>query len=94
MTAGNEVAYAFALLRCGTPQELADNPETRLRLALGLRKQQGRWAVAHEHPLSPTTAAEDLRSGPVVQRDRHRAQLVAEASQHIQSRIGGRQDRA
>jgi len=43
------VAYAFALLRCGTPQELADNPDTRLRLTVGLRKPQGRWVVAHEH---------------------------------------------
>jgi uncharacterized protein (TIGR02246 family) len=49
VTAGNDVAYAFALLRCGTPEELANNPESRLRLTLGLRKQQGRWVVAHEH---------------------------------------------
>jgi uncharacterized protein (TIGR02246 family) len=49
VTAGADVAYAYALLRCGTPQELADNPETRLRLSLGLRKEDGRWVVAHEH---------------------------------------------
>ena len=49
VTAGNDVAYAYALLRCGTPQELADKPESRLRLTLGLRKQDGRWVVAHEH---------------------------------------------
>jgi uncharacterized protein (TIGR02246 family) len=49
VTAGADVAYAFALLRCGTPQELADNPESRLRLTLGLRKENGRWVVAHEH---------------------------------------------
>jgi uncharacterized protein (TIGR02246 family) len=47
--AGDEAAYAFALLRCGKPQELAENPEQRLRLTLGLRKQEGRWVVAHEH---------------------------------------------
>src|SRR4029450_2215180 len=46
VTAGDEVAYAHALLRCGTPQELADNPANRLRLTLGVRKQQGRWVVA------------------------------------------------
>ena len=49
VTAGEDVAYAHALLRCGTQQELADNPENRLRLTLGLRKEQGRWVVAHEH---------------------------------------------
>jgi uncharacterized protein (TIGR02246 family) len=49
VTAGADVAYAYALLRCGTPQELADRPETRLRLSLGLRKEDGRWVVAHEH---------------------------------------------
>jgi uncharacterized protein (TIGR02246 family) len=53
VTAGDEVAYAFALLRCGTKQELADNPENRLRLTLGLRKENGRWVVAHEHHSFP-----------------------------------------
>ena len=47
--AGGEVAYAFALLRCGTPEELAERPEQRLRLTLGLRREDGRWVVAHEH---------------------------------------------
>ena len=28
VTAGQDVAYAHALLRCGTPQELAENPRT------------------------------------------------------------------
>jgi uncharacterized protein (TIGR02246 family) len=49
VTAGDRVAYAEALLRCGMPQELADEPDRRLRLTLGLRKQEGRWVVAHEH---------------------------------------------
>jgi uncharacterized protein (TIGR02246 family) len=49
VTAGGDVAYAHALLRCGMPQELAEHPETRLRLSLGLRKEDGRWTVAHEH---------------------------------------------
>src|SRR3954470_3932394 len=37
VTAGEEIAYVWALLRCGMPQELAEHPETRLRLTLGLR---------------------------------------------------------
>lgn len=49
VTAGEDVAFAFALLRCGTPEELADRPEHRLRLTLGLRKENGRWVVSHEH---------------------------------------------
>jgi len=53
VTAGDEVAYAYALLRCGTQQELDDNPQNRLRLTLGLRKEQGRWVVAHEHHSFP-----------------------------------------
>lgn len=47
--AGRDVAFAYALLRCGTPEELAREPETRLRLTLGLRKEGRQWIVAHEH---------------------------------------------
>jgi uncharacterized protein (TIGR02246 family) len=55
--AGDEVAYAHALLRCGTQRELADNPELRLRLTIGLRKEDGRWVVAHEHHSYPDLTA-------------------------------------
>jgi uncharacterized protein (TIGR02246 family) len=55
ITAGEDVAFAHALLRCGTSQELAEHPETRLRLTLGLRKENGRWVVAHEHHSFPDT---------------------------------------
>lgn len=49
VTAGADVAYAHALLRCGMPEELGRAPEGRLRLSLGLRKEEGSWLVAHEH---------------------------------------------
>jgi uncharacterized protein (TIGR02246 family) len=49
VTAGEEVAYAFALLQCGMPEELARHPERLLRLTLGLRREAGEWVVAHEH---------------------------------------------
>jgi uncharacterized protein (TIGR02246 family) len=49
VTAGPDVAWAWALLRCGTPDELAREPERRLRLTVGLRKESGRWVVVHEH---------------------------------------------
>jgi hypothetical protein len=48
ITAGGDVAFAHALLRCGTEEQLADNPDNRLRLTLGLRNEDGRWVVAHE----------------------------------------------
>jgi uncharacterized protein (TIGR02246 family) len=53
VTAGANVAYAHALLRCGTPEDLAQHPDKRLRLTLGLRKEHGRWIVAHEHHSFP-----------------------------------------
>lgn len=59
VTAGDGVAYAHALLRCGTRHELADNPENRLRLTLGLHKEDGRWVVAHEHHSFPSSDGED-----------------------------------
>ncbi|MEV0541150.1 YybH family protein [Nocardia salmonicida] len=59
VTAGADVAYANALLRCGTPEDFAAQPDTRLRLTLGLRKDHGRWVVAHEHHSFPDTTATD-----------------------------------
>lgn len=55
ITAGKDVAFAYALLRCGTPAEFAANPDNRLRLTLGLRREGGRWLVAHEHHSFPST---------------------------------------
>jgi uncharacterized protein (TIGR02246 family) len=49
VTAGADVAYAWALLRCGTKAELLKEPGNRLRLTVGLRKEGGRWVVTHEH---------------------------------------------
>ena len=53
VTAGADVAVAHALLRCGTAAEFDANPENRLRLTLGLRKDAGRWVVFHEHHSFP-----------------------------------------
>ena len=52
VSAGDDVAYAHALLRCGTAQDLADNPANRLRLAWAAQGG-GRWVVAHEHHSFP-----------------------------------------
>lgn len=57
VTAGDEVAFAHALLRCGTEEGLKKDPDNRLRLTVGLRKQGGRWAVAHEHHSFPAQSS-------------------------------------
>jgi uncharacterized protein (TIGR02246 family) len=53
VTAGDAVAFAHALLRCGTQEELDKDPDNRLRLTIGLRKESGRWVIAHEHHSFP-----------------------------------------
>ncbi|MGQ0608669.1 MAG: nuclear transport factor 2 family protein [Chloroflexota bacterium] len=55
VTAGDGVAFAWALLRCGTQKELERDPGNRLRLTIGLRRHDGRWTVAHEHHSFPST---------------------------------------
>ena len=49
VTTGDDVAFAWALLRCGTEADFRADPDRRLRLTIGLRKHGDRWAVAHEH---------------------------------------------
>lgn len=46
---GVDVAFAYGLLRCGTPADFARDPQQRLRLTVGLRKSENRWIVQHEH---------------------------------------------
>lgn len=53
VTAGDDVAFAHALLRCGTQEELNKDPDNRLRLTIGLRKERGHWLVTHEHHSFP-----------------------------------------
>lgn len=69
VTAGDDVAFAFALLRCGSEQDLAAHPEARLRLTLGLRKEGDRWIVTHEHHSFADTsdaATEEPDSGATI----------------------------
>ena len=49
VTAGDDVAFAWALLRCGTDDELRDRPARRLRVTIGLQKRNRQWIVTHEH---------------------------------------------
>lgn len=67
VTAGADVAFAVALLRCGTPEDFAGDPDRRLRLTIGLSKVDGRWVVRHEHHsftdvTPPPDAAADVRA--------------------------------
>jgi uncharacterized protein (TIGR02246 family) len=49
VVAGADVAFAYALLRCGTPDQLREDPDNLLRLTIGLQRTEGRWVVVHEH---------------------------------------------
>jgi uncharacterized protein (TIGR02246 family) len=53
IAAGDDVAFAWALLRCGTEEGFREDPDTRLRLTIGLRKENGEWVVTHEHHSFP-----------------------------------------
>jgi uncharacterized protein (TIGR02246 family) len=57
VTAGDDVAFAWALLRCGTEEELRRDPSNRLRLTIGLRREGDRWVIAHEHHSFPDKSA-------------------------------------
>jgi uncharacterized protein (TIGR02246 family) len=46
---GDPIAYAYALLICASKEEREKDPDRRLRLTIGLRKERGRWIVQHEH---------------------------------------------
>jgi uncharacterized protein (TIGR02246 family) len=59
VTAGTDVAFAFALLRCGTPADFARDPAQRLRLTLGMVKRDGGWVTTHEHHSFADTSGTD-----------------------------------
>ncbi|RBO92857.1 nuclear transport factor 2 family protein [Nocardia puris] len=67
VTAGTDVAFAHALLKCGRAGAPLTDPSVRLRITLGLRKEGERWVVSHEHhsfPLpvdDPAAAEQPLR---------------------------------
>jgi uncharacterized protein (TIGR02246 family) len=53
VTVGPDVAFAYGLLRCGTPEDFERNPANRLRVTMGLRRVDGEWLIAHEHHSFP-----------------------------------------
>ncbi|UGY13898.1 YybH family protein [Bradyrhizobium septentrionale] len=50
ITAGADVAFAVAVMRCGAPQSTF-----QFRLTIGLRKVDGSWRITHEHHSVPAT---------------------------------------
>lgn len=55
VTAGNDVAFVTALMRCTGTEANGDNTELEFRLTIGLRKIDGQWIVMHEHHSIPAT---------------------------------------
>jgi ketosteroid isomerase-like protein len=58
VTEGEDVAFVWALLRCGTREGFADVPDRRLRLTVGLMRRGDRWVVTHEHHSFADTTTE------------------------------------
>jgi ketosteroid isomerase-like protein len=57
ITAGEGVAFAVAIMRCGS-STFSGPPEKNgflFRLTIGLRKIDGDWRIAHEHHSVPST---------------------------------------
>ncbi|TLP58738.1 YybH family protein [Microbispora triticiradicis] len=91
VTAGEDVAFAHALLRCGSPEELAANPRMRLRLTLGLRRQDDRWVIAHEHHSFPYVEP-DADSGTAAEkevRELHRRWFARTAAGDLEGLMTG-----
>src|SRR5579871_412450 len=55
VTAGQDVAFAVAIMRCGpnSSSNPADKDGFLFRLTVGLRKVDGTWRIAHEHHSVP-----------------------------------------
>ena len=53
VTAGSDVAFAFAAMRCATPGADGKHEGLDFRLTVGLRKIGGRWTIIHEHHSVP-----------------------------------------
>jgi ketosteroid isomerase-like protein len=57
VTAGQDVAFAVAIMRCGpdSSSNPADKDGFLFRLTVGLRKVEGQWRITHEHHSIPAT---------------------------------------
>jgi uncharacterized protein (TIGR02246 family) len=55
ITAGTEVAFVAALMRCAGTEKNEERIELEFRLTIGLRKIDGQWIVTHEHHSIPAS---------------------------------------
>jgi uncharacterized protein (TIGR02246 family) len=55
VTAGANVAFAFATMGCSGPGSNGEPEPLDFRLTMGLKKIDGRWMIAHEHHSVPAT---------------------------------------
>jgi ketosteroid isomerase-like protein len=53
ITAGNDVAFVTALMRCAGTETNGKRIKLDFRLTIGLRKIGGQWIVTHEHHSIP-----------------------------------------
>ncbi|HET7584315.1 MAG TPA: nuclear transport factor 2 family protein [Gemmatimonadaceae bacterium] len=55
ITAGGDVAFVVALMRCAGTEKNGEHIGLEFRLTVGLRKLGGQWTVVHEHHSIPAT---------------------------------------
>ena len=55
VTAGSDVAFVAAVMRCAGTEANGVEIELDFRLTIGLRKVDGHWVVMHEHHSIPAT---------------------------------------
>ncbi len=53
ITAGRDVAFVVATMRCAEPGPDGEPKRLDFRLTIGLRKIDGRWTITHEHHSIP-----------------------------------------
>jgi uncharacterized protein (TIGR02246 family) len=53
ITAGKDVAFVVAAMRCAEPGPNGEHEALDFRLTVGLRKIDGRWTITHEHHSVP-----------------------------------------
>ena len=53
VTAGNDIAFAVAAMRCAGPGADGKIAALDFRLTVGLRKIEGQWTIVHEHHSVP-----------------------------------------
>jgi uncharacterized protein (TIGR02246 family) len=55
VTAGSDVAFVTALMRCAGTEPGGEESELEFRLTIGLRKIEDRWVITHEHHSVPAS---------------------------------------